>query len=113
MAKEIQNKLQEQIMQLQVLQQRLQTFSSQLQEVQIEKLEIENALAEIKPTDKTVFKIFGSLMIEKSASEVKKNLKERKEELDIRVKSIEKQEKSTRQKIEQLQADLTAQLSKK
>ena len=64
--KKIEKDVQEKIMQMQTLQQRLQVFASQKQQFQIQLLEIENALTEVSKTKKPVYSLVGELMIEKS-----------------------------------------------
>lgn len=104
------NNFQEKFMQLQVLNQKMQLFSQQIQQIQIEKMEIENALDEIKPSDKKIFKIVGGLMIEKDAKEIQKELNDRNSDLISRLRNIEKEEKVSKEKLDKLQKELMSKL---
>ena len=99
--------IQEKIGELQLLQQRVSVFATQKQQIQLQLIEIENALAELEKASSPVFKLVGEILIGKEPNELKKELNEKKEDLDIRIKSVEKQENGTREKLETLQKELT------
>src|SRR3989344_4522025 len=92
------------IAQLQMLEQNMQATVMQKQSFQAQLLEIENALKELEGSKKEVFKIVGSLMIESSKEDLKKDLSNKKELFELRVSNLEKQEKKIKEKAEQLQA---------
>jgi len=98
---------QEKLMQLQLLQQRLQVFAAQKQQIQIEQIEVENALKAISNTKKPVYSLVGNIMVERSASDLKKELTSQKKEVDIKIKSIERQEKKSQDSAEEIQSQLT------
>jgi prefoldin beta subunit len=98
---------QEQIMQMQLLQQRLQVFAAQKQQIQIQKIEIDNALKEVSKSKKPVYTIIGEIMVERSVAEVKKSLTDTKKEIDIKIKNLERQEKKTLASAEELQQKVT------
>jgi prefoldin beta subunit len=98
---------QEKIMQLQMLQQRLQVFASQKQQFQLENIEVENALSESKKTKKPIYSLIGNIMIEKNSSDVKNELESKKKELDIKIKSLENQENKIKSNAEDIQKEVT------
>lgn len=102
MNKEIQEKIQE----LQILEQNAQNIMIQKQAFQLELNETENALLEISKSPDDVYKIVGNIMLKSSKSETEKELKEKKDILALRMKSIEKQESSFREKTEKLREEV-------
>ena len=101
---------QEKIRELQMLQQRLQLFTAQKQQFQMQMIEVENALTEIEKTKNSAYRLVGEILIEKPAEEVKKELKEKKEELDLRIKTLDKQEAKTKESALALQKEISAEL---
>ena len=93
-----------------MLQQRLQLFTAQKQQFQMQMIEVENALTEIEKTKNSVYRLVGEILIEKPAEEVKKELKEKKEELDLRIKTLDKQEAKTKESALALQKEISAEL---
>jgi len=108
--RKISKETQEKIAELQMLQQRLNLFANQKQVFQVQQIEIENALKELKEAKPPVYKLVGELLIEKSVDELKKELEEKKSDLDIRIKSLDKQESKTKEKILDLQKEVTEEL---
>lgn len=98
------------IAQLQMLEQNMQATIMQKQSFQAQLLEMENALKELEGSKKEVFKIVGSLMIESSKEDLKKDLSNKKELFELRVSNLEKQEKKIKEKAEQLQAAVMKQI---
>src|SRR3989344_1795056 len=82
----------QQIQKLQQLEQNMQSFMMQRQSFQSQFLDTENALKEMQTPQKEVYKIMGTIMISVSQEEIKKELEEKKEILNLRIISIEKQE---------------------
>jgi len=93
--------------QFQVYQQQLQTILMQKETMKLQMMEMERALKELDGTkQKTAYKITGQIMISKPVEELKKDLNETKEGIDIRVKSLEKSEKRVSDKLKGLQTKL-------
>lgn len=90
------------INQLQFLQQNLQNIILQKQQFQKQLTEMDSALKEIEDSE-NVYKILGNLMVASKKSEVKKDLQEKKELFGLRVKNFEKQEKTMKEKTEEIQ----------
>ena len=78
----------------------------QKQAFQMQLVENENALKELDKTKKNVYKIIGTIMVSSEKESVKKELKEQKDICDLRIKSLEKQEKSFKEKAEELQKEV-------
>ncbi len=101
---------QEKIQELQLLQQRLSMFTAQKQQLQLQLAEAENAVSELDKVKPPAYKLVGEILVEKPLDELKKELKEKKEELDLRIKTLEKQEGKSRERAQQLQKEVTAAL---
>ncbi|MEK6917050.1 MAG: prefoldin subunit beta [Nanoarchaeota archaeon] len=95
----------EKLEQLQNLEQNINSLLAQKQQFQSQQLEIENALEQIKDTDK-VFRIIGNIMVAAKKDEVKKDLKEKQDIVELRLKTLEKQETKFREKASELQKDV-------
>jgi prefoldin beta subunit len=108
--RQISKATQEKLAELQLLQQRLSLFSAQKQQFQMQLAEVENALAELVKAKPPIYKMVGELLIEKKPDELKKELEEHKVELDIRVKSLDKQESKTKESALSLQKEISAEL---
>ncbi len=107
--KETEKKLQE----MQLSEQALQSLLLQKQAFQLELSETENAISEVEKTSGDVFKVVGQVMVRKSKEEILDELKKRKEILELRVRSIEKQEENLRGKLEELKKEIMSGLEKK
>ena len=110
MPKELPEKAKEKIAELQMLQQRLTLFNSQRQQFQIQLAEVENALGELAKAKAPVYKMVGELLVEKGIDDLKKELADKKEELDLRVKTLEKQESKIKESALALQKEVQAAL---
>ena len=100
------------ILQLQLLEQNLQALSMQRQNFQAQLLEINNALEELKKSKDKVYKVIGNIMILSNKQDIEKDLKSKKEILDLRVKNLESQEKKVKEKAENIQKEVLKQLKK-
>ena len=100
-SKETENK----IKQLQLLEQNLQNFLMQKQQFQLQLIEVESALKEIETTKKA-YKIIGNIMVDTGKEELKDELSKKKEMLEIRLKTLEKQENQFREKASRLQEEV-------
>jgi len=95
--------IQEEIMQLQILEQNLQNILMQKQQFQSQLNESESALKELEKSKGDTYKIIGTVMIASNKTDLKKELKEKQETNDLRIKNIEKQEKLIKEKSTELQ----------
>ena len=103
---------QENIGRLQMIEQQVQTMSMQKQQFQSQLFEIENALKELK-TSKTAYKIVGNIMVLSDKDKLEKDLKQKKEIIDLRIDNIDKEEKKLKEKAKTLQEELLSKLKKK
>ncbi|MDD5133160.1 MAG: prefoldin subunit beta [Candidatus Nanoarchaeia archaeon] len=101
------------IMELQMMEQNMQNFAIQKQRFQAALTEIDNALDEIKKTKDSPYKIIGNIMINVKKEDLEKDLKEKKNVLEIRLKNIEKQEVSIKEKSKEAQQEIMKKLNKK
>lgn len=99
-----------QIQELQLLEQNLQNLLMQKQAFEMELNETENALNEIQKTKDEVYKIVGQVMLKSSKESIEKELKQKKELIALRLKSIEKQETSLSQHLEKLREQVVKKL---
>ncbi|MBI1969828.1 prefoldin subunit beta [Candidatus Woesearchaeota archaeon] len=95
----------EKIAKLQLLEQNLQNFLMQRQAFQGQLLEIESALEEIGKTD-AAFRIIGNIMVKGNKEELKKDLQQKKEMLDLRIKNLEKQEEKIKEKVREIRLEV-------
>lgn len=104
--------LQEQIAQLQMLEQTIQQVILQKQTMQIQIGEMANALEELGKTNEKPFKVVGNVMVACEKNDLKKDIKDKKEMFEIRIKNIEKQEKDLKEKMDDLQKKLMERMQK-
>ncbi len=97
--------------QLQLLQQNLQNILVQKQQFQKQLTEISSALKEIE-TSETTYKILGNIMVSSKKEELQKELKEKEELLNLRIKNFEKQETTLKEKTEELQKKVMESMKK-
>ena len=95
------------VMKFQIAQQQLQSILVQKETMNVNKIEIERALEELeKAKDKTAYKITGNIMLNKPVAELKKELSDTKEAIEIRVSGLEKTEKRLIDKLKDMQIKL-------
>jgi prefoldin beta subunit len=103
----------EKVRQLQMFEQNMHSIITQKQTFQSQILEIENALNELKNAEGKVYKIVGTIMIDATKVNLEKDLNERKEVLDLRLKALKKQEDDFRERAEKLQKEVMTEIEKK
>ena len=98
-------KIQNQIAMLQQMQQQMQTIGAQKAQYEMAVREAKRAIEELADVaeDAPVFMSVGSVMMEKKKDDVLKNLNDKIETLELRIKSLEKQEGMLSGRFEQLQ----------
>jgi prefoldin beta subunit len=103
-------KVQNQLGMLQQIQQQLQTILSQKAQYEIAVREAKRAKEEISDAadDSVMYMSVGTVMMQKKKVVVDTKLSEKIETLELRIKSLEKQEKMMQGKFEQLQAQIKA-----
>jgi len=103
-------KVQNQLAMLQQVQQQLQTILQQKAQFEMAVREAKRAQEEIadSPEDAVMYMSVGTVMMQKKKEVVNTKLAEKVETLELRIKSLEKQEKMLQGKFEQLQAQIKA-----
>jgi prefoldin beta subunit len=100
--------VQERLLRLQQLQQTLQSVLAQKQQVEMEKNEAEQTVAELQKTadDAVIYKAAGSLLIRAEKAKITEELVERKELLETRSTVLSRQEERLRSQVKEAQAKL-------
>ena len=107
-----QKEAEDKINQLQLVEQNMQSFGMQKQNIQMQLMEVESALAELGKTD-SAYKIIGNVMVAAKKGDLKKELEEKQEMLNMRISSVEKQEEKLREKATKMQSEVLASMKKK
>ncbi len=97
--------------QLQIIEQNLQNFLAQKQQLQLQLMEIESALTEIEKVN-MAYKIVGSIMVESKKEDIKDDLNKKKDMLALKLKSLEKQEGRIKEKAKKLQEEVLSEVQK-
>jgi prefoldin beta subunit len=105
--------VQERLLRLQQLQQTLQSILAQKQQVEMEKTEVDQTIAELAKTadDVVVYKAIGSLLVKAEKAKVNEELAERKSLLDTRSTVMARQEERIRSQVKEAQTKLQEDLS--
>ncbi len=107
--------IQEKLTRLQQLQNTMQQLILQKQRLDLELSESERALKTLEDVSSNakVYKSAGAILVEKKKDDVVKELKERREFLEMRSKVLAKQEGNTRERLTSLQESLQKELNLK
>lgn len=100
------------INQLQLLQQNLHNILLQKQQIESQLEEINSALSGLENTKKA-YQIVGNIMIASSKENLAKELKEKREVAEIRIKKLEEQEERLKKNLESIQQEVMKELKKK
>ena len=103
---------QEQINKLQMIEQNAQQLLMQKQQFKSQLNEIESALNELQKAPEA-YKIVGNIMVKATAEDLKKDLNSKKELLELRITTLEKQEHHLREKAETIRNDVVQKMEKK
>jgi prefoldin beta subunit len=93
------------IAQLQMYEQSLQNILLQKQQFLSQITEIDSALKELENATES-YKIIGNIMVNTKKDSLKSELEEKKSTMQLRIKSLEKQESNIREKTEKLQSEV-------
>jgi len=107
--KKVSKETEQQIMQLQMLEQNLTNLTAQKQQFQSQLIEIDSALKELKDA-KTSYKIVGNIMVSAKKEDLEKDLNQKKEIVDLRIKNFDKQEKVLKDKASNIQKQVMEKL---
>jgi len=107
---ELSPKVQNQIAQFQQLQQQLQALLNQKYQIDVQVKEMQRTVEELNkaPADVVVYKSVGSLLIRaENKEELLKEVEEDKETMEVRLKTLDRQEKALRDRYQQLQDQIS------
>ncbi len=94
------------IAQLQLYEQSLQNILMQKQQFQSQLVETKSALEELENANEA-YKIIGNIMVSSKKEEIKKELESKKEIINLRIKTIEKQENQIKEKTKKIQEEVS------
>ncbi len=95
------------IAQAQIYQHQIQEIVSQKEALGMQELEIKRALEELQDVKDEVYKVAGPLLIKSTKEDVKKDLDEKIELIELRKKTLEKSEKRLKEQFEDLREKLS------
>ena len=98
------------INQLQLLEQSMQNLLMQKQQFQLQQVEIESALKELEKVNEA-YKIVGNIMVLSEKDDLKTDLTSKKEIIELRIKTMEKQENQLREKATKLQDEVMKEMT--
>ncbi|MDH5443337.1 MAG: prefoldin subunit beta [Hadesarchaea archaeon] len=107
--------LRHQLAQFQQAQQQAQALMSQKQQLELIMRETERALEELDKLQEgaAVYKSVGTILVKSEREELKKSLSEHKETLDLRIKTLERQEERVVQRLREMREKLEGALKGK
>lgn len=95
------------IMEFERNRQMLGNLSAQKQQLQMQAEVYKASLEELKDTkEKTVMKVVGNLIVNKDKKEMEKEIKDKVESIELRVKTMDKQEELTMKKLTALKSQI-------
>ncbi|OYT61579.1 MAG: prefoldin subunit beta [Thermofilum sp. ex4484_15] len=105
MSTEMPQAVRNQVIRLQQMQRELQALVLRIQQFQLQLREIDNAIKELNKVSEgeRVYKLSGPILVSVTAKEVLEELKSKRESLEIRLKTLEKQENLLRKHITDLE----------
>ena len=115
MSGELPPQVQNQIAQLQQLQQQAQALLSQKSQIEMILRETESAVKELEASDEgaVIYKSVGEVLFKADRAKLLEEFKDKKEVLDLRLKTLSTQEERIQKRFGQLQAQLQQSLGQK
>jgi prefoldin beta subunit len=93
--------------QFQSYQQQLQAILLQKENLKLQILEMDKAIEELEASkEKQAYKIVGPIMIQKDLNTLKNELNEKKENFNLRIKTLEKAEERITKKLKEMEPKL-------
>lgn len=99
------------ISQLQLIEQNLQNFLIQKQHLQTQLMEIESALKELEKVS-MAYKIVGNIMIKSNREDLEKELEQKRNMINLKLKNLEKQEERIKERAKKLQEEVLSVIKK-
>ncbi|MAH42410.1 prefoldin subunit beta [archaeon] len=97
---ELSKQAQDLLGQMQGQQQQMQIVAMQKQQLDLQERELDAALDEVKKSKSDVYKAIGPMMVKSTKSDITKELKEQKDDIDMKKKMLVKQEKKIEEMLE-------------
>jgi len=94
---------------MQLLEQNMQNFMQQKQQFQSQLIEVNSAIEELEKSEEA-YKIIGNVMVLSKKEDLKKDLGSKKEMIELRIKTIEKQEAELKEKAKKLQGEVLSEM---
>jgi len=104
------NSSEQKISQMQILEQGMQNYAIQKQQLETRSLEIDAALEELDGVE-NAYKIIGNIMVKTDSETLKTSLIDDKEKNIIRINTLEKQENQMRDRAQKLQQEIMGSLA--
>lgn len=101
------NEQQNMIMDYQELQNKLQGIMMEKQQLFMQSGEIDRALKALNDVTGKTYEMIGTVLIEREKDNIKSDLLERKQMLDLRTESLEKSERTVKSRLQSLTEKLT------
>jgi len=113
MAESIPPQVQNQLVRFQEMQEQYKAILVRKQQFEIDSKEVDRALQESKALadDATIYKSVGVLLFKTDKTKIVTELTDKKEELDLRLKTVEKQEQRLKVALEELRRTIMSQVS--
>ncbi len=110
---ELPPQVQNMIAQLQTVQQQLQMVVSQKVQLESALKEIENAIQEVEKAgeDTPIYKSVGTVLVKTKRDDILKELNEKKETIEVRIRALSRQEEKLRERLQELQNKVKSMLS--
>ena len=103
------NEIQQKVMDFERSRNQLMGVSSQKQNLQIQSQTLKATLEELEKTkEKKVYKAVGNILILSDTAKVKKDVKDKQESAELRLKTLQKQEESLVNKLNSLKSEIEA-----
>jgi prefoldin beta subunit len=108
MSSEIPPKIQNQLAQLQQIQQQAQMLVGQKTQIELSLREIDHAMEAVEAADEDaiIYQTVGDILIKSDKNKTIESLKEKKETLDLRLKTLVRQEERIQKRFTELQQQL-------
>ncbi|MEM1689098.1 MAG: prefoldin subunit beta [Candidatus Hadarchaeales archaeon] len=105
---ELSPQVRHQLVQFQQAQQQAQAIIAQRQQLEMLIKETEMALQELQklPDDAVVYKSVGTILVRVNKQELQQSLTEEKEELDLRIKTLARQQERILERLEEMRQKL-------
>ncbi len=112
MSEEIPQQLQHQLMRLQQIDQQVRVLTTQRTQLELQLRETENALKELESFEEgvIVYKSVGMLLIKTDRNKLTEELTDKKETLDMRIKTLQRQEERSKKQRDEMREKLARQI---